>query len=105
MKSDLKFFRRTKVLPADIFFNNVLYHPKFGYYSSTQPFGGDGDFITSPKISNLFSEMIGIWIIALSIFVFAIWIPNMIRKDKSLSRYPEFDKYKRNSSKFIPFLW
>ena len=44
-------------------------------------------------------------IIALSIFVFAIWIPNMIRKDKSLSRYPEFDKYKKNSSKFIPFLW
>ncbi len=64
MKSDLKFFRRTKVLPADIFFNNVLYHPKFGYYSSTQPFGGGGDFITSPKISNLFSEMIGIWIVA-----------------------------------------
>ncbi|MEC7136894.1 MAG: SAM-dependent methyltransferase, partial [Pseudomonadota bacterium] len=36
---------------------------KFGYYSTKQPFGKDGDFVTSPKISKLFSEMIGIWLI------------------------------------------
>jgi len=44
-------------------------------------------------------------IIVLSIFIFSIWIPNMIKKDKSLSRYPEFENYKKRSKKFIPFLW
>ena len=28
---------------------------KFGYYNSKLPFGDKGDFITAPKISNLFS--------------------------------------------------
>ena len=60
MKTDLKFFKNSKTLPVDIFLNNVLYDLKFGYYSSKQPFGLRGDFITSPKISNLFSEMIAI---------------------------------------------
>jgi len=64
MKSNLKFFKKSKSLPVDIFFQNVLYDHKFGYYSSKKPFGKEGDFITSPNISNLFSEMIAIWIIA-----------------------------------------
>ena len=64
MNSNLKFFKRSKFLPLDNFFNNVLYDSKFGYYSSKQPFGKAGDFITSPKISKLFSEMIGIWLVA-----------------------------------------
>ena len=33
-------------------------------------------------------------IIALLIFIFIIWIPNMLKKDKSLSRYKEFYDYK-----------
>ena len=64
MKSNIKFFKKKKTLPVDKFFKNVLYDNKFGYYSSRQPFGKDGDFITSPKISQLFSEMIAIWIIS-----------------------------------------
>ena len=39
-------------------------YKKIGYYSTKQPFGKSGDFITSPKISNLFSEMIALWIIS-----------------------------------------
>ena len=64
MKSNLKFFRKSKTLPIDEFFKNVLYHNKFGYYASKFPFGKKGDFITSPKISSLFSEIIAIWIIS-----------------------------------------
>ena len=64
MKSNLKFFKKSKNLPVDEFFKNVLYDKKFGYYTSTLPFGAKGDFITSPKISFLFSEMIAIWLIS-----------------------------------------
>ena len=64
MRSNNIFFKKSKILPVDEFFRNVLYDKKFGYYSSRTPFGKKGDFITSPKISSLFSEMIAIWIIA-----------------------------------------
>ena len=60
----IKYIKKSKFLPVDKFFYNVLYDKKFGYYNSTIPFGPQGDFVTSPNISNLFSEMIAIWIIS-----------------------------------------
>ncbi len=38
-------------------------------------------------------------------FILVIWFPNMRRKDKSLSRYTEYEKYKKRTSLLIPFLW
>jgi NADH dehydrogenase [ubiquinone] 1 alpha subcomplex assembly factor 7 len=64
MRSNLKFFKKNKSLPVDKFFQNVLYDKKIGYYTNRHPFGEKGDFITAPKISNLFSEIIAIWIIS-----------------------------------------
>ena len=64
MTSNQEFFKKSKVLPVDKFFNNVLYEKKIGYYSSVVPFGLKGDFLTSPSISNVFSEIIGIWLIS-----------------------------------------
>ena len=64
MKTNKIFFKNSKILPVDKFFKNVLYDKKNGYYTSQIPFGEKGDFITSPKISYLFSEIIAIWIVS-----------------------------------------
>tara|TARA_Y100000816_G_scaffold132892_1_gene93842 strand:+ start:755 stop:1834 length:1080 start_codon:yes stop_codon:yes gene_type:complete len=66
MKLNLKKFNinSKKPIPIDELIEKILYEPKIGYYSSKDPFGKNGDFITSPTISNLFSEMIAIWLIS-----------------------------------------
>ena len=60
MISNQNFFNKSRVLSVDNFIENVLFDKKKGYYSSKIPFGYKGDFLTSPGISNLFSETIGI---------------------------------------------
>ncbi len=52
-----------KSLPIDKYIEFALYDKKRGYYMKKNPFGSEGDFITAPNISVLFSEMITIWII------------------------------------------
>ena len=54
-----------------------------------------------------FSLLARSWIpiIALLSFILIIWIPNMIKKDKSLSRYNDFDEYKKNTNTLFPFIW
>ena len=66
MKNSLRKFniKQNKKIKIDNFINKALYEPKIGYYSRKIPFGQKGDFITSPTISNLFSEIIAIWIIS-----------------------------------------
>ena len=51
-------------LPIDKFINYSLYNKKIGYYMKKNPFGKDGDFVTAPNISRLFSEMIAIWTVS-----------------------------------------
>ena len=53
-----------KSFAVDEFFNNALFDKKKGYYSTKNPFGKKGDFVTAPNISDIFSEIIGIWIIS-----------------------------------------
>ena len=56
--------KKNDLLSLDKFIEESLYNKKFGYYMKDNPFGAKGDFITSPNISILFSEMIAIWVIS-----------------------------------------
>ena len=37
-----------------------LLHPSHGYYTTREPFGAQGDFITAPEISQMFGELAGL---------------------------------------------
>lgn len=43
--------------------------------------------------------------VILGLFITMIFVPNMLKKDKSLSRYPEFAQYQEVSSLLFPKLW
>ena len=44
------------------YMEQCLYNLKYGYYMTKDPIGKDGDFITAPEVSQLFGEMLGIFI-------------------------------------------
>ena len=54
---------KTNSLPLDKFINLALYNKNTGYYMKKNPFGRNGDFITAPNITRLFSEIIAVWTI------------------------------------------
>ncbi|WP_287012832.1 SAM-dependent methyltransferase [Actibacterium sp.] len=39
-----------------------LLHPAHGYYATRDPFGAGGDFTTAPEISQMFGEMLGLFL-------------------------------------------
>lgn len=41
-----------------------LSHPRYGYYATRDPLGAAGDFVTAPEISQMFGEMVGLWLAA-----------------------------------------
>ena len=57
-------FKHNTTIPVDEFVDKSLYKPDMGYYMRKVPFGKRGDFITAPTISNLFSEIIAIWVVS-----------------------------------------
>ncbi|HUG61064.1 MAG TPA: SAM-dependent methyltransferase [Methylomirabilota bacterium] len=38
--------------------------PTHGYYTTRDPFGASGDFVTAPEISQMFGELVGVWSLA-----------------------------------------
>ncbi len=44
------------------YMNLCLFDVRDGYYATRPALGADGDFITAPMISQMFGEMIGVWI-------------------------------------------
>lgn len=42
---------------------HCLGDPEHGYYTTRDPFGADGDFITAPEVSQMFGEIVGAWLV------------------------------------------
>ena len=64
MNKIINILKKKKTVSLDQFIDIALYDKKAGYYMKKNPFGDRGDFITSPLISILFSEMIAVWCIS-----------------------------------------
>src|SRR3954447_10587984 len=48
-------------MPVWRYMELCLTHPRYGYYISRDPLGREGDFTTSPEISQMFGELLGLW--------------------------------------------
>ncbi|XP_056437758.1 protein arginine methyltransferase NDUFAF7, mitochondrial [Gadus chalcogrammus] len=46
------------------YMREVLTNPVTGYYVNNDMLGPDGDFITSPEISQIFGELLGVWCVS-----------------------------------------
>lgn len=51
-------------MPVSQYMALCLSHPQYGYYVTRDPLGARGDFITAPEVSQMFGELIGIWMSA-----------------------------------------
>ncbi|MBX3570070.1 MAG: class I SAM-dependent methyltransferase [Rhizobiaceae bacterium] len=51
-------------LPVGEYMAVCLSDPRHGYYSTREPFGKAGDFVTAPEISQMFGELVGAWLSA-----------------------------------------
>jgi NADH dehydrogenase [ubiquinone] 1 alpha subcomplex assembly factor 7 len=72
----LKKIIKVKKLFLDQYINYCLYKFDTSYYQSKNIFGYKGDFVTSPHISSIFSEMLAFW-------TFSYW--DKIKKPKDLN--------------------
>jgi SAM-dependent MidA family methyltransferase len=48
-------------MPVRQYMELCLSHPTHGYYTTRDPLGGGGDFITAPEVSQVFGELLGLW--------------------------------------------
>lgn len=55
-------FRRLIAATGPISVAQFMGESNARYYASRDPFGAEGDFITAPEISQMFGEMIGLWL-------------------------------------------
>ncbi|GJD80953.1 ATP synthase subunit beta [Methylobacterium gregans] len=54
--------RQTGPIGIDRYMALCLGHPVHGYYRTRDPLGVRGDFTTAPEISQMFGELIGVWV-------------------------------------------
>ena len=49
-------------MPVSRFMALAMQHPEHGYYRRAAAIGRSGDFITAPEISQVFGELVGLWL-------------------------------------------
>ncbi|HEY0106876.1 MAG TPA: SAM-dependent methyltransferase [Rhizomicrobium sp.] len=49
-------------IPLAQFMTVALLDPQCGYYATRDPFGAAGDFVTAPQVSQMFGELVGLWL-------------------------------------------
>ncbi|TJW44520.1 MAG: class I SAM-dependent methyltransferase [Mesorhizobium sp.] len=49
-------------IPVNEYMALCLFDPKHGYYTTREPFGASGDFVTAPEISQMFGELVAVWL-------------------------------------------
>nr|WP_306268295.1 SAM-dependent methyltransferase [Pararhizobium sp. IMCC3301] len=54
----------TGPMPLPRYMSLCLGDPEAGYYMRRDPFGAEGDFTTAPEISQMFGELIGVWLVS-----------------------------------------
>ncbi|HMM63461.1 MAG TPA: class I SAM-dependent methyltransferase [Mesorhizobium sp.] len=49
-------------VPVSDYMATCLFDPEAGYYTTREPFGAEGDFVTAPEISQMFGELVAVWL-------------------------------------------
>jgi len=58
----VRHIRRQGPISVAAFMAMALHDPRAGYYARHDPLGRTGDFITAPEISQIFGELVGLWV-------------------------------------------
>jgi protein-S-isoprenylcysteine O-methyltransferase Ste14 len=74
-----------------------------GFMSRTRNINYFGELLI--YLSFAFLSMHWLPLSILLFFIIVFWAPKMVKKEKSLARYPQFAEYKRKTKLFIPFLF
>jgi steroid 5-alpha reductase family enzyme len=93
--SDMQKYTSLELKPETLITNKL-----FGLSHNINYFG---EFLIYTSMATLAMS----WIAYMPLLAFIIfyWTPNMVRKEKSLSRYPGFNQYKQKAKLFFPYLF
>ena len=74
-----------------------------GFFSRTRNPNYLGELMIYVSFAMLTASWIGY--VGITLFFVFVFIPNMLKKDKSISRHPEFAEYKKKSGLLLPTFW
>ena len=93
--SDMQKFTQLKINPGQLINN--------GLFKKCRNINYFGELLIYSSFALL--SILPIPFVVLFLFIVFVWAPNMTRKDKSLSKYDNFEDYKKDSKLFIPFIY